>query len=169
MAIDKEGPESSHVTDATKMSCPNCGGVKIMLSNLMDDPIDITGDTRFAALMIESDDPIMGLVGLCVQCGHEWVPIWYTIDTIDTDGTAMTCTAFNTDRNDGSGANATTNLCAGLYLICFVDGNADEGKYVTIATNTAADPAILTANAHTNTADGIWLITNVLPLGLTAR
>lgn len=163
MAINPEGAVSAHVTDATKIQCPRCGGVEIMLSSLMDDPGDIDDD-RFQALFIMSDDSIQGLVGLCAQCGKEWVPLWYTFDTIATDGTDMTCTAFDTDR----AANATTDLCAGLYMICMVDAGADHGKYVTVATNTAADPAVLTPQAHNADGDGIWMITNVLPFGITA-
>ena len=168
MAIKPEGAVSAHVTDATKIVCPTCGGVEIMLSNLMDDPIDITNDTRFQALMIQSDNPIMGQVGLCAQCGFEWVPLWYTFDQIATDGTDMTCTAFDTDRDPGAGANAVEDLLVGCYMICLHAAGTDTFKYVTIVTNTAADPAVITPQAHTADGDGTWMITNVLPLGLTA-
>jgi len=167
MAIKPEGAVSAHVTDATKIVCPHCGGVEIMLSNLMDDPIDIDDDT-YKALMIESDNPVMGLVGLCAQCGQEWIPMWYTLDIVATDGTDMTMTAFNTDRDPGSGANAVEDLLAGCYMIYVGDDVNNRMAYVTIATNTAADPAVITPQAHHADQDGVWIITNVLPLGLTA-
>lgn len=163
MAINPEGAVSAHVTDATKIQCPRCDGVEIMLSNLMDDPGDIDDD-RFQALYIMSDLPIMGLVGLCVHCGKEWVPYWWTIDIGASDGTAITMTGFDTDR----AANATADLLAGLYMI-YIGADANDLKeYFVINTNTAADPAVITPVVAPNAAtDGMFIITNILPLGLT--
>lgn len=168
MTSNVEGITSSHVPDSTKFVCPRCNSSLYYISSTFDNPIDITKDEAFAALMIESDNPIMGLVALCHNCGNEWVPLWYTFDIVDTDGTNMTMTAFNTDRDPGAGANAVADLCAGLYMIYLGDDANNRHKYVTIATNTAADPAVLTPQAHHADSDGNWMITNILPFGLTA-
>ena len=163
-----EGITSPQVPDSTKFVCPRCNSSLFYISSTLDDPIDITKDAAFAALMIHSDNPIMGLVALCHNCGNEWVPLWYTFDEVATDGTDMTMTAFDTDRDPGAGANAVADLCAGLFMVCLVDAGTDKGKYVTIATNTAADPAVITPQAHNANGDGWWMITNILPVGLTA-
>lgn len=158
--MNKEGTQSSHVKDSTKIACKYCGGVDTMLSSLMDDPNDITGDTDFAALLLSiTGGSFQGLVGLCSQCGHEWVPLWYCIDVGASDGTAVTMT--NLDQA------TTANLMAGLYAIPCV--GTDIGKYFTIATNTAAAPTVITPTIAPNIdSDGIWIITNILPFGLTA-
>jgi len=157
--VTAEGPESTHVTDAYKIKCPYCGGVKMMLSNLMDDPNDITGDTDFAALLLTiTGGSFQGLVALCLQCGHEYVPYWRCQDVAASNGTTLTMT--NLDQA------TTANLMAGLYLIPCV--GTDVGKYFIVDTNTAAAPTVITPTVAPNAdCDGIWIITNILPLGLT--
>ena len=159
MAINREGIESDHVLDAAKIVCPYCGGVKMMLTTLMDDPNDITEDTDFAALLITiGGGSIQGLVALCVQCGHEHVPYWRLQDTGANTGAATTMT--NLDQA------TTANLLVGLYMIPMV--GSDIGKYFIIASNTAAAPTIITTTVAPNDdSDGLWILTNILPLGLT--
>jgi len=157
--MNKEGIQSSHVSDATKLSCPYCGGVEIMLSNLMDDPNDIIMDTVFAALGLTiTGGSFQGFVGLCSQCGHEWVPLWYFFDTATFAGT----TALTLTNLDATVANGL----ADLYLVVLV--GTDIGKYVEIASNTIADPTVPTLKFAVNTdGDGICMITNIEPVGLT--
>lgn len=157
--MNKEGIQSSHVKDSTKLSCPYCGGVEIMLSSLMDDPNDITMDTVFAALGLTiTGGHFHGLVGLCSQCGHEWVPLWYFFDIAVFAGT----TALTVTNLDATVANGL----ADLYLIVLV--GTDIQKYVEIASNTVATPTVPTLKfAVNNNADGIIMITNVEPIGLT--
>ena len=166
MTINAEGAESAHVLDAAKLKCPYCGGVEIMLTSLMDDPNDITGDTVFAALKISiATASFQGLVGLCAQCGHEWVPLWYCFDVGASDGTTITMT--NLDSNRAS--NATANLLAGLYMVYLGTDANDQFQYFVINTNTAASPAVITPLvAPHGDSDGIYMITNILPFGLTA-
>lgn len=162
--IQKEGIESTHVTDATKLACPYCGGVETMLSSLMDNPNDIVNDTDFAALGITNVDGggIQGFVGLCSQCGHEWVPIWYLFDiATGAVGAAVTFTNLVTT--------IAANLLTGCYCIYLDAAGTDTGKYYIVTTNTQADPAVLTMTIATNDDEaGIWMITNILPLGRTA-
>ena len=157
--MNKEGIQSSHVLDGAKLSCPYCGGVEIMLTSLMDDPNDITDDTAFDALGLTiTGGSVRGLVGLCSQCGKEWVPLWYLFDTATFAGT----TALTLTNLDSS----VLNSLADLYLIVLV--GTDIGKYVEIASNTIATPTVPTLKFAVNTdGDGICMITNIEPIGLT--
>ena len=158
--MNKEGIQSSHVKDATKLSCPYCGGVEVMLSSLMDDPNDITNDSVFAALDITmgAGQDFIGLVGLCAQCGHEWVPIWYAIDTGTFDG-AKACVGTNLDCG-------TANTLAALFLMILV--GTDKGKYIVAGNHTAASPTTFTMPYNVaNDADGFFMITNIEPIGWT--
>lgn len=157
--VNREGAEhSTFVIDSQKIVCPFCNGTQMFLSNLMDDPNDITEDTVFSAIGITAaGSPIMGLVALCKQCGHTHVPLWYFYDVSATTTTALIMTNL-----DASVANGL----AGAFAICLV--GTDQYKYVIIASNTAATPTTLTvAFALNNDADGLFMITNVEPIGLT--
>jgi len=161
--VNIEGQESAHVLDAAKLTCPYCGGPEIMLTSLMDDPNDITNDTRFAALKITfaSGTSCQGLVGLCAQCGHEWVPYWWLIDVGESNGTTITMT--NLDQI------TTASLLKGAYMIYLGADANDHYQYFTIDTNTVAAPTVITTVVapHLDT-DGIFLITNILPIGFDA-
>jgi len=160
MAINKEGAEhSTFVIDSQKVVCPYCNGTQMMLSNLMDDPNDITQDTVFAALLISiTGGSIQGLVALCKHCGHTHVPLWYLFDVSASTGASQVMT--NLDQA------TTANLLAGKYMIPCV--GTDVGKYFIVASNTAAAPTTITLTvAANNDCDGIWMLTNILPLGLT--
>lgn len=159
--VNVQGTESEHVVDSTKIVCSYCGSPELMLSSLIDDPNDITEDTEFAALLLTiTGGSIQGLVGLCPNCGHEQVPYWRLQD-VGTAAVGGVVTMTNLDQN------TTADLMAGLYGIPCV--GTDIGKYFTVATNTAAAPTAITFSVAPNAdSDGIWIITNVLPLGLTA-
>ncbi len=162
MSINKEGAEhSTFVIDANKIACPYCNGTQMMLSNLMDDPNDITEDTVFAALDITYTDGVscQGLVALCKQCGHTHVPLWYVFD-IGTTGVGQETTMTNLDAG-------TADTLAGFYGLCLV-GTSIE-KYYIIASHTAATPTVITWTAPKPNADadGYWVITNILPVGFT--
>lgn len=126
----------------------------------MDDPNDIDRDLDFAALLLTiTGGSIQGLVAMCLHCGNEFVPFWRLQDVGASDGTAVTMT--NLDQA------TTADLMAGLYMIPMV--GTDVGKYFIAATNTAAAPTVITPTVAPNAdCDGIWIITNILPLGLTA-
>lgn len=159
MTIQKEGAEhSTFVIDTNKIVCPYCNGTQMMVSNLMDDPNDIIEDTVFAARLISiTGGSFQGLVALCKQCGHTHVPLWYFYDITASTGTSQVMTNL-----DASGANGL----AGAFLIALV--GTDIRKYVLIASNTLAAPTTITlAFALNNDADGICMITNVEPIGLT--
>lgn len=154
-----EGLQTAHVKDTTKIVCDYCGGTQFHISNLMDDPNDIADDTTFAALLLTiGGGSFQGLVASCKHCGHEKIPLWYCIDVAASNGTTLTMT--NLDQA------TTANLMAGLYLIPCV--GTDVGKYFIVSTNTAAAPTVITPTVAPNAdCDGIWIITNILPLGLT--
>lgn len=158
-AIQPEGTESTHVQDSTKLQCPYCDGTECMVSDLMDDPNNITDDTRFAALEISNGDgsKIQGLVVLCSQCGHEWVPYWWTLDI----GAATTTTVVMTNLDVGA-----ANALDGMYAIPLF--GTDAGDYFVIASHTVNDPTTLTLEvAATGDEDELWMITNLLPVGVT--
>ena len=159
MTRNVEGPASLHVPDSTKIVCPRCNGVHFMLSSTLDNPNDITQDLDFAALLLSiTGGSIQGFVALCTECGNEFVPLWYLFDVGANTGAATTMT--NLDQA------TTADLMAGLYAIPFV--GSDIGKYFIIATNTVATPTIITTTiAPNDDSDGLWMITNILPLGLT--
>lgn len=158
MTRNVEGPASLHVPDSTKIVCPKCNGSLFQLSSTMDDPNDIVRDRVFAALLLSiTGGSIQGLVALCT-CGNEFVPFWYLFDVGANTGAATTMT--NLDQA------TTADLMVGLYAIPFV--GSDIGKYFIIATNTAATPTVITTSVAPNDdSDGLWMITNILPLGLT--
>ena len=162
MVIQKEGAEhSTFVIDTNKITCPYCNGTQMMLSNLMDDPNDITEDTDFAALLITAaGSPIMGLVALCKQCGHTHVPLWYLFDVGTSNGTTLTMA--NLDQA------TTANLLAGCYMVYLGADVNDQLQYFVIGTNTAAAPTVITTVVAPHLdSDGIYMITNILPFGLT--
>lgn len=161
MSINKEGAEhSTFVIDANKIACPYCNGTQMMLSNLMDDPNDITEDTVFAALGLTiTGGSFQGLVALCKQCGHTHVPLWYFFDTVTFTGAETTPALTNLDATVANGL-------ADLFFITLVGTNA--GKYVEIASNTVATPTVPTLKfAMPDDSDGLCMITNIEPVGLT--
>ena len=154
-----EGIQSALVIDTAKFSCSYCGGTRLMISKTIDDPNDVAGDTDFAALLLTAaGTPFLGLVCLCDGCGHEQVPFWYITDVAASDGTALTMTHLDQAT--------TANLMVGLY--CYPLAGTDIGKYFIVATNTAAAPTVITPSVAPNAdCDGYWVITNLLPVGLT--
>lgn len=160
----REGSQSAHVKDATKIPCDTCGGTEWMVSSTLDDPNDITEDATFAALLLTyaSGTSAQGLVGNCVQCGHEQVLWWLIFDVATTADPAQTSTMTNIDQA------TTANLMAGLYGMILA--GTDIEKYVVVATNTAAAPTVITwAVTKPNVdTDGYIVITNRLPVGFTA-
>lgn len=160
MTRNVNGPASLHVPDSTKIVCPRCNGTAFQLSSTMDDPADITNDKAFAALDISKGagtDPI-SLVALCLFCGNEFVPLIYIFDVGTFNGTTG---LTGTDLDAG-----VINNLAG-WFVCILVGT-DIGKYVAVASNSVADPSaiVLAFNVNTN-ADGIFMITNIEPIGLT--
>ena len=154
-----EGIASAHVPDSTKICCPRCNSTLLYLSSVLDDPNDIVRDAVFKALKLTiTGGHFHGLVALCHNCGNEFVPFWYLFDVAASNGTTLTMT--NLDQA------TTANLMAGLYLIPCV--GTDVNKYFIAGTNTAAAPTVITPTVAPNAdGDGIWMITNILPLGLT--
>ena len=70
MTINAEGAEhSTAVIDSNKIRCGHCGGVKFMVSNLGDEPEDITDDAAFIALGLTNASKRTSSIALCVQCG----------------------------------------------------------------------------------------------------
>ena len=155
-----EGPTSVHVLNPTKILCPRCNSAFWQISSVMDDPADITQDLDFAAADISKGagtDPI-GLVAVCLTCGNEFVPLIYIFDVGTFNGTTG---LTGTDLDSG-----VINNLAG-WFVCILVGT-DIGKYVEVASNSVADPsAIVLAFNVNNDADGIFMITNVEPIGLT--
>ena len=158
---NQEGPVSDHVTDATKYQCPRCGSSRIQLRKTYLDPNLITEDETFADLLITfaTGTSAQGIVALC-HCGKEWCPFWYVFDVGASDGTKIVMT--NLDQA------TTANLLVDYYLVYLGVDATDKGKYFTIASNTAATPTHITPDGTINAAtDGIFMLTNVLPLGFT--
>ena len=164
-----EGITTEHVPDSTKIACPRCNSTLLYLSSTMDDPIDITRDLVFAALMISATSGFFhGLVALCHNCGNEFVPFWWIEDVGASAAGAITMTNIDSNRDDGSGANATADLLADLYLIYIGDDVNDTDEYFIVATNTAASPVVITPTVAPHAdSDGKYILTNLLPVGRT--
>ncbi|KKM73161.1 hypothetical protein LCGC14_1413240 [marine sediment metagenome] len=160
MTKNVEGITTEHVPDSTKIVCPRCNSSLVYLSSTLDDPNDITRDLIFAAADISkgAGTGILGLVALCHTCGNEFVPLWYVFDIGTFNGTTG---LTGTDLDSG-----VINNLAGFF-VCILVGT-DIGKYVEIASNSVADPtAIVLAFNVNNDADGIFMVTNIEPIGLT--
>ena len=160
MTIGAEGPESTLVQDSAKVRCDYCGGVEFMISTTLDNFNDVSQATTEAALLITNagGKDIQAEVTLCSQCGHEQVSWWVIFDVGANTGAATTMTDL---------VQATTaNLLAGMYMIPMV--GTDVEKYFIVASNTAADPTVITTTVAPNDdSDGLWMITNRLPVGYT--
>ncbi len=160
MTRNVEGPTSLHVPDSTKIVCPRCNSSLFQLSSTLDDPNDIINDLVFTALLLTiGGGSFQGLIALCT-CGNEFIPLWYCLDvgTAGVGGNPVTMTNLRQVT--------TADLMAGLYGIPMV--GTDVGKYFIVATNTTATPTVITFTVAPNAdSDGIWMITNILPLGLT--
>jgi len=162
MGANIEGPVSPLVTDVMKFQCENCNGSKFYISTTLDDPNDVVQAEIFAALLITyaSGTSAQGIVALCVQCGHQQVPYWAVYDVGASDGTKIIMT--NLDQA------TTANLLADYYLVYLGTDATDKGKYFTIASNTAAAPTHITPDGTLNAAtDGMFMLTNILPVGFT--
>jgi hypothetical protein len=161
MGVNVEGPVSVLVTDSVKYMCQNCNGVKFSISTTIDDPADAANEETFDALSLTyaSGTSAQGVIALCLQCGAEQVPYWQIFDAGDNTDAATTMTNL---------VQVTTpNLLAGLYMFPLV--GTDIGKYFVIASNTAADPTVITTTVSPNNdSDGIWVIQNWIPVGFTA-
>ena len=162
MTRNVEGIASLHVPDSTKIVCPRCNSSLFYLSSTLDDPNDIVRDLIFKALLITfaTGTSAQGLVALCHTCGNEFVPFWAIFDVGASDGTKIVMT--NLDQA------TTANLLAGKYLVYLGTDANDKGKYFIVNTNTAAAPTHITPTVapHADT-DGMFMLTNILPLGFT--
>ena len=159
MTINAEGAESTHVLDAAKKRCNYCGGTQFMISTTLDNFNDITGsDGADLSLTNAGAQDIQAEVLLCKQCGHEDTGLWYIIDVGAATAAAITMTNL---------VATVANGLAGCYAIPLA--GTDVGKYYIISSNTAADPTVITVSVATNgDEDGYYIITNRLPVGLTA-
>ena len=160
MGVNIEGPVSALVPDSTKYQCSNCNGVKFSVSTTLDNFNDVAGATTETDLLLTNvgGKDIQAEVALCLQCGNEQVLWWVIFDVGANTGAATTMTDL---------VQATTaNLMAGLYMVPMV--GSDVEKYFIIASNTAADPTVITTTiAPNDDSDGLWMITNRLPVGYT--
>ena len=162
MTTNVGGPASAHVPDSTKIVCPRCNGTLFQISSTLDDPNDIVQDKIFAALLITfpSGASCQGLVAMCLHCGNEFVPFWMLFDIGASNGTTITMTNLVTAT--------TANLLADYYLAYLGTDATDLRKYFTIASNSAADPCVITPDGTINVAtDGLFMLTNILPVGFT--
>ena len=159
MTSNVEGITSKHVPDSTKIVCPRCNSSLVYLSSTMDDPNDIARDLVFAALGLTiTGGSFQGFVALCHTCGNEFVPLWYFFDVATFDG-ATECAMSDLDASVANGLAA--------LFVCVLVGT-DIGKYVAIASNTLAGPTTITLAFNVDTdGDGIVMITNIEPVGLT--
>lgn len=161
MVKNVEGIASVHVPDSTKICCPRCNSTLLYISSTLDDPNDIIKDAIFAAYDITiTGGSIQGLVALCHNCGNEFVPLWYLFDEGAITGAAVTMS--NLDAG-------TANLLADLYMIPLEGTDFGALKYHVIASHTAATPTVITLDTASgdDSEDGAWMLTNILPVGLT--
>lgn len=160
MAINAEGPESgTAVIDSNKIKCGYCGGVKLMVSELGDEPEDLLSDAAFIALGLTNATERTCSQALCVQCGKLTTIQIQLFDTWTFTGAETTPIGTDLDSS-------VVNSLAGWWFVCGV--GTDIWKYVAISSNTAAAPTAITlAFAIADDGDGVSYVTNVEPVGLT--
>lgn len=157
-----EGHVSTEVTDVLKEVCPRCGGTEYYLrTSFMDANAATEGCVDFKALLLTaSGSDFLCQIALCESCGYTWVPFWMITDVGTSDGAAITMA--NLDQA------TTANLMAGLYMIYVGSDANDTQEYFTISTNTAAAPTVITPSVAPHAdSDGVYIITNKLPTGMT--
>lgn len=157
-----EGITSVNIPDSGKIVCPRCNSSNFYILGAFIDPNVIAQDLVFAALKITfaSGTSAQGIAALCHNCGNEFVPYWFIFDVGASDGTKIVMTNLD--------AGTAANLLADYYLVYLGVDATDKGKYFTIASNTQAAPTHITPDGTLDAAtDGIFMLTNVLPLGFT--
>ena len=162
MTINAEGAESAIITDSVKKRCNYCGGTQFFVGTTMDNFNDITGsDEASLGITNVGSEDIQAEPLLCKQCGHQNVGFWMILDiATGAAGAAVTFTNL---------VSTVANNLAGFYAIYLDAAGTDTGKYYIVASNTAADPSVVTMTVATNNNElGYWLITNRLPVGFTA-
>lgn len=161
-SVAHEGVQSTDVTDALKLVCPSCNGTRIQVrAAFMDANSATEGCAVFKALLLTATGGDFCCQIASCHCGHIWVPYWFIIDIAVSNGTTLTMT--NLDQG------TTANLMAGLYMIFVGDDANDTLEYFVIASNTAAAPTVITTVvAPHGDSDGAYVITNLLPTGMTA-
>ena len=163
MGVNIEGPVSALVTDAMKIQCDKCNGVKFSISSTFDNINDVASAAESAiGISNAGGEDIQGTVLLCLQCGVQQIGHVSIFDiAAGAAGAARTMTNL---------VSTIANNLAGWYMVYLDAAGTDTGLYSTIASNTAADPTVITVSIATNNDEaGYYWITNWLPVGFTAR
>ena len=162
MGVNIEGPVSALVTDAMKVQCDKCNGVKFSISSTFDNINNVASAVESAlGLTNVGVEDIQGTVLLCLQCGVQQIG-HVSIFDIAAGAAAAAITMTNL-------VSTSANNLAGWYMVYLDAAGTDTGKYSVIASNTAADPTVITVTVATNNTEvGYYWITNWLPLGFTA-
>lgn len=162
-----EGPAHSLLTDAMKHVCEFCNSSLFYIADTdSDENTDLSYDTK--AWKWENSAPTLPhgnmctLKIMCASCGKVSGKLLFCFDvcsicaTPAVTATHIACVAAGIPPAGGGGAN---NL-AGLYLTPL--GGGDAGKSFLIASNTEADPTVITVSSaiNNNTATEIIMISS---------
>lgn len=143
MGVNIEGVIHKLLVDSNKIQCEFCNGSTFQLAFQMDENTDLPSDTK--AYLWENSTPsapegnMQTMVLLC-QCGKISGKLVWCLDTISVMATpAVTATHI---------AAAAANGLVGLYLTPL--GGTSKGISFPIASNTLADPTVITVTGAIN-------------------
>ncbi|MCP3685850.1 MAG: hypothetical protein GY861_24640 [bacterium] len=162
MANIPSGTQGTYVLDSNKFVCPNCNGTFFQISQTFDEEDDINSPNVTALTVTNAGTTdTLAVPVLCQSCGEEQASLVMMFD-ICAGAAAAAITMTNM-------VETSANSLAGWYAIYLDAAGTDTGLYYTIASNTAADPTVITLSVATNNDEvGYWLILNWLPVGWTA-
>ena len=161
-----EGHQSALMTDANKCVCDRCNGTKFHVNVELDANTDMDARANcYAGLGTNAGGPAINVLKMqCTQCGLDQGRAVLIVDKIKTvAGQVLTM-----EHLDSS----VENNLAGFY--CVITDTAsptDPWKYMTIVSNTAAAPTLITVSETPNAdADEEYIIImNFKPAALTVN
>ena len=138
-----EGPVNALLTDLNKYQCEFCNGTTFQLGDQLDENTDFPTDTK--AYLWENSTPTapyanMQTIPLLCQCGRVVGALAWCLDVVS----AMATPAVTTTHI----AAAVANGLVGLYLMPL--GGTSVGIQFPIASNTLADPTVITVTGAIN-------------------
>lgn len=154
---NEEGALHRLLTDANKFTCERCNGTQFYVGGpATDENTDLAANTK--AYLWENSTPTLPygnmntVLMLCAQCGFMQGKLAFAFDVCS----AMATPAVTTTHIAAVAANGL----AGLYLTPL--GGTSKGVSFVIASNTAADPTVITVTGAINddTATEIILLSS---------
>jgi len=161
-----EGTQSTLMTDANKCVCDRCGGTEFHINVELDANTDMDARANcYAGLGTNVGGIAMNVLKTqCVQCGLDQGRAILIIDKIKT----VAAKVLTMEHLDSSSAD---NLAGFYAIITDTASPTDPWKYMTIVSNTAAAPTLITVSETPNAdVDEDYIcIMNFKPAALTVN